>query len=179
MTLALWAVGLGAIAWLSLRRPAEKGAEPRKRALRPWQYWTLVVILAFAAAALLRFGFQWLVVAGGLIAATARRALPLLRWAPWVSRVVSGAGKPNGWTASQTPGEGYSRGFHSHQQPPQARGAGRMSQDEALAVLGLRRGASREEIEREYRRLMGKVHPDRGGSNYLASKLNEARETLL
>ncbi len=54
-----------------------------------------------------------------------------------------------------------------------------MDERTALAVLGLRRGASVEEIKAAHRRLMAKLHPDHGGSNYLATQINRAKETLL
>ena len=56
----------------------------------------------------------------------------------------------------------------------------RMTRAEALAVLGLEEGASRDEVQAAYKNLIRKVHPDApGGSGYLASKLNQAKQTLL
>lgn len=56
---------------------------------------------------------------------------------------------------------------------------GKMSVGEALEVLGLETGASRDEIEAAYKDLIVKNHPDSGGSNWLAARLNEARAVLL
>ena len=57
--------------------------------------------------------------------------------------------------------------------------AGFMPQSEALAILGLQRGASASEIREAHRRLVLRIHPDRGGSNYLTLKINQAKDTLL
>ena len=54
-----------------------------------------------------------------------------------------------------------------------------MSLDEAREILGLGSNPSRDEIIEAHRRLMQKVHPDRGGSTYLAQQLNEAKRILL
>jgi hypothetical protein len=58
-------------------------------------------------------------------------------------------------------------------------GTGAMSRDEALAVLGLKAGATNEDIKNAHRRLMKDFHPDRGGSDYLAAKINQAKDILV
>jgi curved DNA-binding protein CbpA len=54
-----------------------------------------------------------------------------------------------------------------------------MSVEEAYAILGLSSGADAEAIKEAHRRLMVKLHPDHGGSDYLATKINRARDVLL
>lgn len=54
-----------------------------------------------------------------------------------------------------------------------------MDAAQALAVLGLEAGASEREIVAAHRRLMQKLHPDRGGTDYLAATLNQAKAVLI
>ena len=94
--------------------------------------------------------------------ATAEPAsLPLLD--TWLDRVM-----PQ-WREQGGEQRGGSATFHSET----------MDETQALDILGLRPGAGRAEIEAAYRRVMTQVHPDKGGSNRLASLVNAARTFLL
>lgn len=54
-----------------------------------------------------------------------------------------------------------------------------LTEQEALATLGLKSGATKEEVIAAHRRLMQKLHPDRGGNDYLAARVNAAKDFLL
>ncbi len=79
---------------------------------------------------------------------------------------------PNGMNFGQAPGQ--------HRPPPSTPPRrGSMSIEEALQVLGLKAGASEQEIKQTHKRLIKDFHPDKGGSDYLAAKINEAKDVLL
>jgi hypothetical protein len=65
------------------------------------------------------------------------------------------------------------------QQTPSQHHDGNLTEDNAYAVLGLTPGASKDEIILAHRKMMQKVHPDRGGSDYLAAQINQAKDLLI
>ncbi|MET0410314.1 MAG: DnaJ domain-containing protein [Polyangiaceae bacterium] len=139
----------GLVAALALR-PGAKLAD-----LKRWMLWALVAVPVVFL--LLRAGSYGLALLAALGAAVLRRGLP---------QFLGGGQQP---APGSTTGE---------QRPGTSARPKRMSRREALEVLGLPEGASKDDVLREYRRLMKRLHPDVGGSSYLATKLNEAREVL-
>lgn len=96
------------------------------------------------------------------------------RWAPAVFLAGVAWSLMTGvrlWPAGRPDGENASP-------PPRAPSAA-MTRAEALKVLGLQEGASAEEIRAAHRKLIQQTHPDRGGTDYLAAKINEAKDVLL
>lgn len=146
----LLGVLLAGLVAAQLLRPGGLKLEEVKR----WLPWVLAVP---AFLLVLRSGMHWSVLVVALLAAALRGGLPYLR--------QSSAGAPGGASA----------GAYEANAAPRSR---RMTRKEALEVLGLEEGASKSDVLREYRRLMKRLHPDVGGSKYLAAKLNEAREVL-
>ncbi len=71
----------------------------------------------------------------------------------------------------------FRRAAGEAQQPAQP--TGNMTRKEAGLILGVREGASEQEVKEAHRALISRNHPDRGGSQYLAAKINEARDVLL
>ncbi len=60
-----------------------------------------------------------------------------------------------------------------------APGAGAMTKEEAYKVLGLEAGAAAADVRKAHRRLMQRLHPDIGGTSFLAARINEAKDVLL
>ncbi len=79
-----------------------------------------------------------------------------------------------GWRAA------YNDGYNTRSRDPHAAPRpGVMSEDEAYEVLGLHKGATRNDVVRSHRSLMKKLHPDHGGSTDLAARVNEAKDVLM
>lgn len=73
----------------------------------------------------------------------------------------------------------YKQQGQQQAQTPPSRGKSDMSVEEAMEVLALEPGYSEDDVIQSHRRMMLKVHPDRGGSDYLAAQINKAKDTLL
>ncbi|MCH9698773.1 MAG: molecular chaperone DnaJ [Gammaproteobacteria bacterium] len=71
-------------------------------------------------------------------------------------------------------------GYYQHSQSRQKTSScGRMSKSQALKILGLNPGSTRQDIISAHRKLMQKAHPDHGGTAELAAQINSARDVLL
>ena len=122
--------------------------------------------------------FAWIAALGGislalLLILTGREGIALgalamfgpLIWRQWQAH-RAGMG-----TQQQRPAGGSA--------PPPPSRQGNMTPEEAYQVLGLRPGASEADIRAAHHRLMRTAHPDSGGSDWLATRINQARDVLL
>lgn len=83
-----------------------------------------------------------------------------------------------GWRETADP-DIHARTSQSQAGEQGGRRSGTISEQEAYEILGLQPGASEEDIRQAHRSLMKKFHPDQGGTTWLATRLNEARDVLL
>jgi len=149
-------IGIALILWHKVTRA--KGDERKKMI-----FWSIIGSLGAILVILAVTGHLNIITAAiaGLVALLPR-AMQFAKYLPFVNRL-------------------YQQHNQQHQQQAQTPPAGRktMSTDEAMEVLGLKPGCTKEEIIQAHRRMMQKVHPDRGGSDYLAAQINKAKDTLL
>ena len=166
---------LGAVYALMALLAAFRKLDDKKRRRAGFSVLGLLGV-ALVIGVLARFGLQWLGVVGAAMLAVLRGIAPwLLRLWPLGQRIHEQRARAAGSRSHAGSAAG-----DDHDPAPRASSRGDISRREALEVLGLAEGASREDIMQAYRNLIRKVHPDSpGGSTYLATKINQAKDTLL
>ena len=133
-------------------------------------------------------GMAWLLQRAGGIAVLLAAAFLTVRgeWVAALPLALMGFGLL-GWMPQLSLGNSERRGAGRGEDPQgganarqrAATGAGKMTEEEAYQIFGLQPGATAEDIGQAYRSLMKKLHPDQGGTTYLAARINEAKDVLL
>ena len=149
-------IALGLILWYKISNaPADK----RKNLI----FWSTAGVIIGTLVVLAVTGrMHWLYALGGSIAAFMPRLIRALSYLPLINRFRQQYTQQKGG-----------------QQSAGRANPGKMTAAQAREILGVPASATREEIIKAHKRMMQKVHPDRGGSDYLAAQINQAKDTLL
>ena len=151
--------GIALILWHKISKT--KGEQRKKMIM--WSIISSVLVVLGILAVTGHLNIITAMIAGAV--ALLPRAMQLLKYLPIVSRLYQQHGQSNAQNQQQS------------QSPPN--GKQTMGTEQAMEVLGLKPGYSPEDVKQAHRRMMQKVHPDRGGSDYLAAQINQAKDVLL
>jgi len=152
-------IAVAAIGLILWHKITQAKAEERKKLM----LWSLIgSILAILAILALTGHLNIITAAIAGLVALIPRLLQYAKYLPFISNMVNKQANSTG----------------SSQAPPTP-GKGKMAKNEAIEILALKPGYSDEDVIAAHRRMMQKVHPDRGGSDYLAAQINQAKKTLL
>lgn len=165
-----WILGLALAALLYVILTHWAGLPPERKKVVGWK----LAMGVFAGALLL------LVVTGrmNVIVAGIAALLPALRKLPALVRYLPMLKRMKGWLGEDA-ADGNAGRDQQRSHRDNASAGGQMAEAEARDILGVPRDFSRDDVVNAHRRLMQKLHPDRGGNDYLAAKVNEAKAVLL
>ena len=131
--------------------------QPKNKQIQAILIFAAIVLIIMAATGRL----HWLFAIIAAAVAMFQKFAGLLRFLPFLQRIFTGS-------PTENPSYEASNSQNSN-----------MTIEEACKVLGIEKDATEEEIIEAHRKLIQKIHPDRGGNDYLATKINQAKEFML
>ncbi len=159
-------IAVAAIALILWHKISKTKGEERKKMIL-WSVIGSVLAILAVLAVTGHLNVITAMIAGGV--ALLPRVMQMAKYLPFINRMYQQHGQQQGQQNAQ----------QNSQNQQQARAKQSMGTDEALQVLGLEPNYTKEDVIQAHRRMMQKVHPDRGGTDYLAAQINQAKETLL
>ena len=157
-------IAVGIFAWLAWQKFKTSAPQDRRKLLFQW----LLIGLALAAVLLAISGrLHWVAAAIAVVLPVIGRTLSWLsRHLPWLAPLIAKHAQAR-------------QGQTENDQSQDADKSPHLTPAEARRILGVDESASRDDIIDAHRKLIQKFHPDRGGNDYLASRINAAKELLL
>jgi len=161
-------LAVGILAWLALQKFKSSSPEQRRKLIFQW---TLMAVALAAILLAITGRLHWVGAAIAVVLPVINRLWRTFgRHLPWIAPLLA----KHAQARQQKKSKGNSE--EAQQQRPEAP---TLTIEEARKVLNVSVGATREEIIGAHRRLIQKFHPDRGGNDYLASRINAAKALLL
>nr|WP_255774503.1 molecular chaperone DnaJ [Microbulbifer zhoushanensis] len=160
-------IALGIFAWIAWQKFTASPPRQRRKLLLQW---TLLAVAMVAVLLAVTGRLHWVGAAVALVLPVLGRILGWLgRHLPWLAPLI----------ARHAQARQQESGQDTQGQSTQGTGESPLTVAEARRILDVPEGATREEILAAHRRLIQRMHPDRGGNDYLASRINAAKELLL
>ncbi len=131
--------------------------QPKNKQIQAVLIFAAIVLIIMAATGRL----HWLFALIATLAALFQKFMGFLKFLPFLQRLFTDT--PPNHTGTENNSTQNSK----------------MTTEEAYKVLGVDRNATEEEIIEAHRKLIQKIHPDRGGNDYLATKINQAKDFLI
>lgn len=164
-------IAVGIFAWLAIQQFKYSPPEQRRKLVIQW----VLIVVALAAVLLAITGrLHWVGAAVAIVLPAVSRLWRVFgRHLPWVASLIAKRAQAKTQQENTAGQESGNRQAGNQGREPQ------LTVAEARKILSVPVSASREEIIGAHRKLIQKFHPDRGGNDYLASRINAAKALLM